>query len=62
MNRLLLIILVLIAQAIPATAESREKDLDRWVDRELIPHVKHPLQGRDRDVCGSQGQRAYAGK
>jgi hypothetical protein len=43
MNRLLLIILVLIAQAIPATAESREKDLDRWVDRELIPHVKHQL-------------------
>lgn len=43
MKRFLLVIAVLIAQAIPTTAESREKDLDRWVDRDLIPHVRKQL-------------------
>ncbi|MDH3453170.1 MAG: hypothetical protein OEN20_12200, partial [Gammaproteobacteria bacterium] len=43
MNRLLLILVVAAAQAIPTTAESREKDLDRWMDRELIPHVRQQL-------------------
>jgi hypothetical protein len=43
MKRLLLIVLVLIAQAIPATAQSREKDLDKWLDREAIPHVRQQL-------------------
>lgn len=43
MKRLLLVVLVLIAQAIPATAQSREKDLDRWLDREAIPHVRQQL-------------------
>lgn len=42
-NRFLMILAVLIAQAIPATAESREKDLDRWFDRDLIPHVRQQL-------------------
>lgn len=42
-NRFLLVLVVLIAQAIPTTAESREKDLDRWVDRDLIPHVRQQL-------------------
>lgn len=43
MNRLFLLIAVIIAQAIPITAESREKDLDRWVDRDMIPHVRQQL-------------------
>lgn len=43
MKRLLLVVLVLIAQAIPATAQSREKDLDKWLDREAIPHVRQQL-------------------
>lgn len=43
MKRLLLLIAVIIAQAIPATAQSREKELDRWVDRELVPFVQQQL-------------------
>ena len=42
-NRFLLMLAVLVAQAIPATAESREKDVDRWLDRELVPHVRQQL-------------------
>ena len=34
-RRILMLLTVLLAQAIPATAESREKDLDRWLDSEL---------------------------
>ena len=43
MKRILIILAVLIAQSIPAVAESREKDLDRWVDRDLIPYVRQQL-------------------
>ena len=43
MKRLLIILSILVAQAIPAVAESREKDLDRWVDRSLIPYVQQQL-------------------
>jgi len=43
MKRFLLLIAVIVAQAIPATAQSREKDLDRWVDRDLIPFVQQQL-------------------
>ena len=42
-RKLLVIFAVLIAQAIPNVAESREKDLDRWVDRDLIPYVRQQL-------------------
>ena len=42
-RKLLVIFAVLIAQAIPTVAESREKDLDRWVDRDLIPYVRQQL-------------------
>ena len=43
MKRLLILIAILVAQSIPAVAESREKDLDRWVDRDLIPYVRQQL-------------------
>lgn len=43
MKRLLIVLAILIAQSIPAVAESREKDLDRWVDRDLIPYVRQQL-------------------
>ncbi|HEY5643322.1 MAG TPA: hypothetical protein VIS31_10655 [Woeseiaceae bacterium] len=42
-RKFLVIFAVLIAQAIPTVAESREKDLDRWVDRDLIPYVRQQL-------------------
>ena len=43
MRRFMILLTVLIAQSIPAVAESREKDLDRWVDRDLIPYVRQQL-------------------
>lgn len=43
MQRLLILLTILVAQSIPAVAESREKDLDRWVDRDLIPYVNQQL-------------------
>lgn len=43
MKRILIVATLLIAQAIPTVAESREKDLDRWVDRGLIPYVQQQL-------------------
>jgi len=43
MKRMLIILAILVAQSIPAVAESREKDLDRWVDRDLIPYVRQQL-------------------
>ena len=43
MYRILMLLAVLVAQSIPAVAESREKDLDRWVDRDLIPYVRQQL-------------------
>src|SRR5210317_836485 len=43
MRRFMLLLTLLISQAIPTVAESREKDLDRWVDRNLIPYVRQQL-------------------
>ena len=43
MKRFMLLIAVIVAQAIPATAQSKEKQLDRWVDRELVPFVQQQL-------------------
>lgn len=48
MRRLLVLLTVVVAQAIPAVAESREKDLDRWIDRDLIPYVQQQLQRHPR--------------
>ncbi len=42
-RRLLIILTLIVAQSIPITAQSREKDLDQWLDRELIPYVKQQL-------------------
>ncbi|MDH3265794.1 MAG: hypothetical protein OEM25_02405, partial [Gammaproteobacteria bacterium] len=42
-RRILILLTVLVAQAIPTVAESREKDLDRWLDRDLIPYVRQQL-------------------
>jgi len=47
-RRILIILTVLLAQSIPTTAESREKDLDRWLDRELVPYVKQQLMVHPR--------------
>ena len=43
MKRTLILLTLFVAQAIPTVAESREKDLDRWVDRNLIPYVRQQL-------------------
>ena len=43
MKRILILLGLVIAQSIPSVAESREKDLDRWVDRDLIPYVRQQL-------------------
>ena len=43
MKRILILAALVVAQSIPAVAESREKDLDRWVDRDLIPYVRQQL-------------------
>ncbi len=42
-RRILILMTLLVAQAIPAVAQSREKDLDRWLDRDLIPYVRQQL-------------------
>lgn len=43
MRRFMILLTILVAQSIPTVAESREKDLDRWVDRDLIPYVRQQL-------------------
>ena len=43
MKRTLLVIAIIVAQGIPATAQSREKSLYRWLDRDLIPFVQQQL-------------------
>ena len=43
MKRIFILVALVVAQSIPAVAESREKDLDRWVDRDLIPYVRQQL-------------------
>ncbi|MEL7186046.1 MAG: hypothetical protein AAFN50_06375 [Pseudomonadota bacterium] len=48
MKRLLVVTLLLVAQAIPATAQSREKGLDQWLDRSLIPYVQQQLTTHPR--------------
>ncbi len=48
MRRMLILLTVIVAQAIPTVAESREKDLDRWLERELIPYVQQQLQNHPR--------------
>jgi hypothetical protein len=42
-KRILILLTILVAQAIPAVAQSREKNLDRWLDRDLIPYVRQQL-------------------
>lgn len=42
-KRILILLTLLVAQAIPTVAQSREKDLDRWLDRDLIPYVRQQL-------------------
>ena len=42
-RRILILLTILVAQSIPAVAQSREKDLDRWLDRDLIPYVRQQL-------------------
>ena len=43
MRRFMILLALLVAQSIPTVAESREKDLDRWIDRDLIPYVRQQL-------------------
>ena len=42
-RRILILLTIFVAQSIPAVAQSREKDLDRWLDRDLIPYVRQQL-------------------
>ena len=42
-RRILILVTLLVAQAIPAVAQSREKDLDQWLDRDLVPYVQQQL-------------------
>jgi hypothetical protein len=42
-KRIMILLTILVAQSIPAVAQSREKDLDRWLDRDLIPYVRQQL-------------------
>jgi hypothetical protein len=43
MRRFMLLLTILVAQSIPTVAESREKDVNRWVDSDLIPYVRQQL-------------------
>jgi hypothetical protein len=47
-RRILIFLTLILAQSIPTTAESREKDLDQWLDRELVPYVKQQLMVHPR--------------
>lgn len=42
-RRILIILTLVVAQAIPAVAQSREKDLDQWLERDLVPYVQDQL-------------------
>ena len=52
MKRFLIILAILVAQSIPTVAESREKDVDRWVDRDLWHTPSHAAWG---DCSGFHG-------
>lgn len=47
-RRLTVLLTLLVAQAIPATAQSREKGLDNWIDSDLIPYVRQQLLSHPR--------------
>ena len=47
-RRIALLVTLVLAQSIPATALSREKDLDHWVERELTPYVTQQLRTHPR--------------
>ena len=47
-RRMLIILTIIIAATFPGTAQSREKNLDQWLDRELIPYVKQQLATHPR--------------
>ena len=47
-RRILIILTLILAQSIPTTAQSREKDLDQWLDRELVPYVTQQLKVHPR--------------
>jgi len=47
-RRILIILTLILAQSIPTTAQSREKNLDQWLDRELVPYVKQRLMVHPR--------------
>lgn len=42
-RRILILLTILVAQSIPAVAQSREKNLDRWLDQDLVPYVRQQL-------------------
>ncbi len=47
-RRILILLTLLVAQSIPAVAESREKNLDQWIDRDLVPYVRKQLLDHPR--------------
>jgi hypothetical protein len=42
-RRILIILTVILAQVFPTTAQSRENNLDQWLDHDLVPYVKQQL-------------------
>jgi hypothetical protein len=42
-RRILILLTLVLAQSIPAVAESREKNLEQWLDRDLLPYVQQQL-------------------
>ena len=42
-RRILILLTLVVAQSIPAVAESREKNLEQWLDRDLLPYVQKQL-------------------
>lgn len=48
MKQLLIVATLLLAQAIPTTAQSREKGLDPWFERTLVPYVQQQLTTHPR--------------
>lgn len=47
-RRLTVLLTLLVAQAIPTTAQSRDKGLDSWLDHDLIPYVRQQLLSHPR--------------
>ena len=48
LRKIAIVITVLVAQSIPQTAASREVDIDKWVERDLVPYTRQQLLQQSR--------------